>query len=82
MIDSFKCPKANIEGNLQDGQSPDEYTFTIPDDFTPGDYTFAWTWVNRIGGQPEFCKSTLDRIASFPQLSCHGQQLTVIPSQT
>ncbi|KAL1871907.1 hypothetical protein Daus18300_004541 [Diaporthe australafricana] len=48
------CPKANIEGNLQDGQSPDEYTFTIPDDFAPGEYTFAWTWVNRIGGQPEF----------------------------
>ncbi|POS72507.1 endoglucanase [Diaporthe helianthi] len=48
------CPKSNIEGNLQDGQSPDEYTFSIPDDFAPGDYTFAWTWVNRIGGQPEF----------------------------
>ncbi|KAI3398063.1 hypothetical protein diail_9927 [Diaporthe ilicicola] len=48
------CPKANIQGNLEDGQSPDEYTFTIPDDFAAGEYTFAWTWVNRIGGQPEF----------------------------
>ncbi|KAJ0108429.1 hypothetical protein J7T55_002033 [Diaporthe amygdali] len=52
------CPKANIEGNLEGGEKPDEYTFKIPDDFTPGDYTFAWTWVNRIGGQPEFLKAS------------------------
>ncbi|KUI58103.1 hypothetical protein VP1G_05406 [Cytospora mali] len=48
------CPKANVAGNLDAGQSPDNYTFTIPDDFGPGDYTFAWTWVNRIAESPEF----------------------------
>lgn len=48
------CPKANVTGNLEDGQSPDTYTFTIPDDFDAGDYTWAWTWVNKISGSPEF----------------------------
>lgn len=48
------CPKANVEGNLEAGQAPDNYTFTVPDGFAPGVYTFAWTWVNRIAGAPEF----------------------------
>lgn len=48
------CPKAGAAGNLEAGQAPDNYTFRVPDGFEPGDYTFAWTWVNRIGGQPEF----------------------------
>lgn len=48
------CPKANVTGNLAQGQSPDTYTFSVPDDFAPGNYTFAWTWVNRIAASPEF----------------------------
>lgn len=48
------CPKANVAGNLDPGQSPDTYTFSVPDDFAPGNYTWAWTWVNRIAGSPEF----------------------------
>ncbi|KAK7732549.1 hypothetical protein SLS53_008436 [Cytospora paraplurivora] len=48
------CPKANVEGNLEAGESPDNYTFSVPDDFAQGEYTFAWTWVNRIAGEPEF----------------------------
>ncbi|KAJ4410604.1 hypothetical protein N0V82_009195 [Gnomoniopsis sp. IMI 355080] len=48
------CPKANVSGNLEPGQNPDTYTFTIPDDFAPGDYTWAWTWVNKIAAAPEF----------------------------
>lgn len=48
------CPKANVTGNLAEGEDPDTYTFTIPDDFEPGNYTFAWTWVNRIAAAPEF----------------------------
>lgn len=43
-----------MPGNLEPGQDPDTYTFTIPDDFEPGDYTWAWTWVNKIAAQPEF----------------------------
>lgn len=48
------CPKANVSGNLEPGQNPDTYTFTIPDDFEPGDYTWAWTWVNKIAAEAEF----------------------------
>lgn len=48
------CPKANVTGNLEQGQDPDTYAFSVPDDFEPGNYTFAWTWVNRIAGSPEF----------------------------
>lgn len=48
------CPKANATGNLAPGEDPDAYTFAVPDDFAPGNYTWAWTWVNRIGGSPEF----------------------------
>lgn len=48
------CPKADVPGNLEPGQNPDTYTFTIPDDFDPGNYTWAWTWVNKIAAEPEF----------------------------
>ncbi|RYP65591.1 hypothetical protein DL771_008245 [Monosporascus sp. 5C6A] len=47
------CPARNQRGNL-DGPNVDVYGFAIPDAVAPGDYTFAWTWLNRIGGQPEF----------------------------
>lgn len=48
------CPKAHVDGNLPTDEDPDTYSFRVPDDFAPGEYTFAWTWVNRIGGTPEF----------------------------
>lgn len=48
------CPKANVTGNLEQDEDPDTYTFTIPEDFDPGDYTWAWTWVNKIAESPEF----------------------------
>lgn len=48
------CPKANVPGNLEPGENPDTYTFSIPDDFPPGDYTWAWTWVNKIASAGEF----------------------------
>ncbi|KAI1841855.1 hypothetical protein JX265_010835 [Neoarthrinium moseri] len=47
------CPAINRKGNLDDGENPNIYNYTIPDGITPGDYTLAWTWLNRIGGQPE-----------------------------
>ncbi|RYO88291.1 hypothetical protein DL766_008446 [Monosporascus sp. MC13-8B] len=47
------CPARNQRGNL-DGPNVDVYGFAIPQAIPPGDYTFAWTWLNRIGGQPEF----------------------------
>lgn len=48
------CPAINQKGNLNDGQSPDTYQYTIPDAVEPGNYTLAWTWVNRISGGTEF----------------------------
>ncbi|KAK7960445.1 lytic polysaccharide monooxygenase [Apiospora saccharicola] len=47
------CPARNQKGNL-DGANKDEYEFKIPAGIAPGQYTFSWTWNNRIGGQPEF----------------------------
>jgi hypothetical protein len=37
-----------------DGSGPSEYTFQIPDTVAPGDYTFAWTWISKLAGQPEY----------------------------
>ncbi|TVY42241.1 hypothetical protein LOCC1_G004774 [Lachnellula occidentalis] len=48
------CPAINKTGNLEDPETPNTYPFTIPVGITPGQYTFAWTWVNRIGGSAEF----------------------------
>ncbi|TEA11248.1 hypothetical protein C8034_v007707 [Colletotrichum sidae] len=47
------CPARNQKGNLE-GANLDKYTFSIPEGIAPGDYTFAWTWQARIGGQPEY----------------------------
>ncbi|KAK7909243.1 hypothetical protein PG985_015121 [Apiospora marii] len=45
------CPARNQKGNL-DGANSDGYEFQIPPGIAPGEYTFSWTWNNRIGGQP------------------------------
>ncbi|RAL11763.1 uncharacterized protein BO97DRAFT_453251 [Aspergillus homomorphus CBS 101889] len=55
VIKSFEggCP-ANVDGNLDgDASTPDPYqfNFTIPTDFSAGNYTLAWTWFNRVGGR-------------------------------
>ncbi|KAK5636317.1 hypothetical protein RRF57_012029 [Xylaria bambusicola] len=50
------CPARNQKGNL-DGANQDKYSFKIPESslIEPGtNWTLAWTWVSRIGGQPEF----------------------------
>ncbi|KAI5866289.1 hypothetical protein GGS23DRAFT_379405 [Durotheca rogersii] len=47
------CPARNQKGNLE-GPNQDKYSFTIPDAIAPGDYIFSWTWLARIGGQPEY----------------------------
>ncbi|KAI6551065.1 hypothetical protein MCOR09_011200 [Pyricularia oryzae] len=48
------CPKRNSDGNLKPGEEPDKYEVEIPPQFEPGDWVFAWTWINRIGGEPEY----------------------------
>ncbi|KAF7532777.1 hypothetical protein G7054_g7649 [Neopestalotiopsis clavispora] len=47
------CPARNQAGNL-DGPNTDQYYFKIPAGVAPGNYVLGWTWVPRIGGQPEF----------------------------
>ncbi|KAF3061138.1 endoglucanase [Daldinia childiae] len=47
------CPARNQRGNL-DGPNHDSYSVNIPEGIEPGDYIFAWTWLARIGGQPEY----------------------------
>ncbi|PGG96083.1 hypothetical protein AJ79_09740 [Helicocarpus griseus UAMH5409] len=47
------CPAA-VEGNLPEnayGSGASTFKFKIPDVVAPGDYTFAWTWLNRIGNR-------------------------------
>lgn len=47
-------PMANQKGNLQDFQNPtDKLEFTIPT-VPPGNYSIAFTWINRISGGTEF----------------------------
>lgn len=48
------CPARNTAGNLGGDASaidPDHYNFEIPSDLEPGDYTFAWTWFNKVGNR-------------------------------
>ncbi|ETS77577.1 hypothetical protein PFICI_11451 [Pestalotiopsis fici W106-1] len=47
------CPARNQAGNL-DGPNTDQYYFKIPAGVSPGNYVLGWTWVPRIGGQPEY----------------------------
>ncbi|KAI4599289.1 mucin 12, cell surface associated [Pestalotiopsis sp. 9143b] len=47
------CPARNQSGNL-DGPNTDQYFFKIPAAVSPGNYVLGWTWVPRIGGQPEY----------------------------
>ncbi|KAK8076039.1 hypothetical protein PG994_003311 [Apiospora phragmitis] len=46
------CRARNQKGNLE-GDNSDIYEFKIPAGIAPGGYTFAWTWLARIGGGPE-----------------------------
>ncbi|KAI1205540.1 lytic polysaccharide monooxygenase [Annulohypoxylon truncatum] len=47
------CPARNQKGNI-DGPNPNKYSFKIPEGIEPGDYIFSWTWLARIGGEPEY----------------------------
>ncbi|CCF32152.1 endoglucanase [Colletotrichum higginsianum] len=47
------CPARNQKGNLE-GPNADKYPFKIPAGIAPGDYVFAWIWLARVGGQPEY----------------------------
>lgn len=45
------CP-SNVTGDLPDnadGTGAAVFQYTIPDSIKPGEYTIAWSWVNKIG---------------------------------
>ncbi|KAK7747443.1 hypothetical protein SLS53_001698 [Cytospora paraplurivora] len=37
-----------------DGTNPSTYNYTIPAETEPGQYSFAWTWISKLAGQPEY----------------------------
>ncbi|KAI9712584.1 MAG: hypothetical protein M1828_001685 [Chrysothrix sp. TS-e1954] len=49
------CPARNTPGNLPADintfADPNTYDYTIPSDLEAGQYTFAWTWGNKIGNR-------------------------------
>ncbi|KAI1085379.1 hypothetical protein F5B20DRAFT_574895 [Whalleya microplaca] len=46
----------SIEGGCpsKTGDGSDTYDFTIPDSIEAGQYVFAWTWISKLAGQPEY----------------------------
>ncbi|KIX94196.1 uncharacterized protein Z520_10223 [Fonsecaea multimorphosa CBS 102226] len=47
------CP-ASVPGNLPDdpnGTGASTFNFTIPEGIAPGDYTLAWSWLNKVGNR-------------------------------
>ena len=47
------CP-ASVAGNLPadpNGSGASTFQYTIPDGISPGQYTIAWSWVNKIGNR-------------------------------
>lgn len=47
------CP-ASIAGNFPadaNGNMASTFQYTIPDGITPGQYTIAWSWINKIGNR-------------------------------
>jgi len=47
------CP-SNVSGNLPadaTGTGAAVFQYTIPDGITPGEYTIAWSWINKIGNR-------------------------------
>lgn len=56
VIKSFEggCPAAGVSGNAGDNANapgPTDYTFEIPEDVPAGNYTFSWSWFNKIGNR-------------------------------
>ncbi|KAL2811246.1 hypothetical protein BJX63DRAFT_285418 [Aspergillus granulosus] len=41
----------NLDGSSSTFANPYTFSFTIPDDVEPGQYTMAYTWFNRIGAR-------------------------------
>ncbi|OAA68283.1 hypothetical protein SPI_00478 [Niveomyces insectorum RCEF 264] len=46
----------SLEGGCPttDGSGPSTYQYSIPDSIKPGKYVFAWTWISKLSGAPEY----------------------------
>lgn len=46
----------SIEGGCptKDGNGPSTYDYSIPDSVAAGEYVFAWTWISKESGAPEY----------------------------
>ncbi|KAL1959429.1 hypothetical protein VTO42DRAFT_2232 [Malbranchea cinnamomea] len=63
------CP-ANTEGNLGSdpkGERASKFQFTIPPSIAPGEYTLAWTWINRIGNREYYMDCAPIRVQEAPK---------------
>jgi hypothetical protein len=52
------CPTSQTDGNFPEGSQdplltpiPDEFPVTMPSNIPEGRYTFAWTWLNKVGNR-------------------------------
>lgn len=54
------CPTAQVPGNFPEPEKgidpatvpvPDQFPVTMPSNIPDGRYTFAWTWVNKVGNR-------------------------------
>ncbi|KAI2466888.1 hypothetical protein F4781DRAFT_444774 [Annulohypoxylon bovei var. microspora] len=61
------CPARNQKGNI-DGPNQDKYPFQIPEGIEPGDYIFSWTWLARIGGEPEYYQNCAPITVTSPKI--------------
>ena len=62
------CPARNQAGNIGADDSasapdPDTYNFSIPPGITPGAYTLAWTWFNKVGNREMYMNCASIKVA-------------------
>ena len=63
------CPARNQAGNIGLDNSasaldPDNYDFSIPAGITPGAYTLAWTWFNKVGNREMYMNCASIRVTA------------------
>lgn len=44
----------SIQGGCPGVDGPATFDFKIPSEVAPGEYVFAWTWISKLAGQPEY----------------------------
>ena len=81
----------SIEGGCPstDGNGPSTYDYTIPSSITAGKYVFAWTWISKLSGAPEYymnCApvtvtgSSSKREAEAPAIAIKERDTSALPN--